>query len=67
MFSCLWIKESLEVSEENMYKCASTYCQEEYVGGADKIRVYKELLDSGVITQKEFETKKREILDDREG
>ena len=30
--------------------------------GADKIRMYKELLDSGVITQDEFDAKKKQIL-----
>lgn len=31
-------------------------------GGADKIKMYKELLDSGVITQDEFDAKKKQIL-----
>lgn len=29
---------------------------------ADEIRKYKELLDMGVITQEEFENKKKELL-----
>lgn len=32
------------------------------IGGADQIRVYKNLLDSGVITQEEFEEKKKQAL-----
>lgn len=32
------------------------------VGGADEIKKYKELLDSGIITEEEFETKKKQIL-----
>lgn len=32
------------------------------MGGADKLKIYKELLDSGVITQEEFDAKKKEIL-----
>lgn len=32
------------------------------VGDADELKKYKELLDSGVITQEEFEMKKRQIL-----
>lgn len=32
------------------------------IGGADKIKAYKELLDAGVITQEEFEEKKKQIL-----
>lgn len=34
----------------------------ELIGGADRIRMYKELLDSGIITQEEFEQKKKQIL-----
>ena len=30
--------------------------------GADEIKKYKELLDSGVITEEEFEKKKKQIL-----
>jgi len=32
------------------------------LGGADKLRIYKELLDCGSITQEEFDEKKRQIL-----
>ena len=32
----------------------------------DKIKEFKELLDSGVITQEEFETKKKQLLNDDE-
>lgn len=34
-----------------------------YKSGADELKKYKELLDNGVISQKEFETKKKQILD----
>ncbi|MFI3325245.1 MAG: SHOCT domain-containing protein [Clostridia bacterium] len=33
------------------------------IGGADKLKMYKELLDSGTITQEEFDAKKKQILD----
>ena len=33
------------------------------IGGADKLKIYKELLDSGVITQEEFDVKKKQILE----
>ncbi|WP_035797357.1 SHOCT domain-containing protein [Butyrivibrio sp. MB2005] len=33
------------------------------VSGADEIKKYKELLDNGVITQEEFEAKKKQLLD----
>ena len=32
------------------------------IGGADEILKYKALLDSGLITQEEFEFKKKQIL-----
>lgn len=32
------------------------------IGGADKLKAYKELLDSGVITEEEFEKMKQEVL-----
>ncbi len=32
------------------------------VGGADEILKYKELLDDGIISQEEFDAKKRQIL-----
>ena len=32
------------------------------IGGADKLKLYKELLDSGTITQEEFNQKKQQIL-----
>lgn len=33
------------------------------IGGADKLKIYKELLESGIITQEEFDVKKKQILD----
>ncbi|MBM6851636.1 SHOCT domain-containing protein [Oscillibacter valericigenes] len=32
-------------------------------GAADEIRKYKELLDSGILTQEEFDRKKAQLLD----
>jgi hypothetical protein len=32
------------------------------IGGADKLKMYKELLDSGIITQEEFDAKKKQVL-----
>ncbi len=40
----------------------NTQPHDDVIGGADKLRTYKELLDSGVITQEEFEQKKKQIL-----
>ena len=33
-----------------------------FVNNADELKKYKELLDGGVITQEEFETKKKQLL-----
>ena len=33
-----------------------------FVNNADELKKYKELLDDGVITQEEFETKKKQLL-----
>ena len=32
------------------------------IGAAEELKAYKELLDSGAITQEEFEAKKRQLL-----
>ena len=32
------------------------------IGAAEELKAYKELLDSGAITQEEFDAKKRQIL-----
>ena len=34
-----------------------------HISGADEIRKYKELADEGIITQEEFETKKKQLLE----
>lgn len=36
--------------------------KEKYISNADEIRKYKQLLDEGIITQKEFEKKKNELI-----
>ena len=44
-------------------KAAATYQQAEVnMGAASELKNYKELLDSGVITQEEFEVKKKQLL-----
>ena len=35
---------------------------EQIQSAADEIKKYKELLDQGIITQEEFETKKQQLL-----
>ena len=44
-------------------KAAATYQQAEVnIGAASELKNYKDLLDSGVITQEEFEVKKKQLL-----
>lgn len=41
---------------------ASAGFRDTAIGGADELKKYKELLDSGIITQEEFEAKKKQLL-----
>ena len=52
----MWVKEKIPFKKPEKH-----FLNHEY-GGADKLQVYKELLDSGTITQDEFEEKKKQIL-----
>ena len=47
--------EKKKLSEDNNITMVSFSC-------ADEIRKYKKLLDDGIITEEEFETAKRELL-----
>lgn len=68
----LWAKEhdfvSSKIKPTNEYSKFSpeTVCLSQAtgtaIGGADKLKTYTELLQSGIITQEEFETKKKQIL-----
>lgn len=70
LFVGMWIKEGITASNTApVNKNATFNSQTVYsatassaIGGADKLKMYKNLLDSGVITQEEFEAKKKEIL-----
>lgn len=55
IFAGLWMKEQIQIVGTTLNKTTS-------IGGADELKMYKELLDSGVITQEEFEAKKKQIL-----
>ena len=53
-----------EVVSNNINEMQDTKAQEKGKGnGLDNIRTLKELMDEGVITQEEFESKKKDILD----
>lgn len=52
-YSCPIIPDKNRKSENNI---------EQIQSAADEIKKYKELLDQGIITQEEFETKKQQLL-----
>lgn len=69
MFLGLWLKATISIPEVtvkmNPYATPpqSTIPQvQQVVGGADTLKMYKELLDFGAITQEEFDAKKKQIL-----
>lgn len=70
LFLGLWLKATMPVPEmiveKNPYATFNpqvTVSQaQQHIGGADKLKMYKDLLDSGVITQEEFDAKKKQIL-----
>lgn len=71
LFVGLWVKESITSSQTAPVNEYATFSPQKYsnptesndaIGGADKLKMYKELLDSGTITQEEFDAKKKQIL-----
>ncbi len=57
----MWLKVDFYTAKEDVTPQA-TLSSSITIGDADKIMMYKELLDSGTITQEEFDIKKKEIL-----
>lgn len=59
-----FMKDSNRIFDEGLKSSkANTQTQSnEGVSSADEIKKFKELLDSGVITQEEFDTKKKQLL-----
>ena len=55
----LWISNP---KVTNIKITAASQLNTSLIGGADKIKACKELLDAGIITQEEFEEKKKQIL-----
>lgn len=49
-------------SENKKEKTSVTHITQEAQSSADELRKYKELLDCGVITQEEFDAKKKQLL-----
>ena len=71
LFVGLWVKESITSGQTAPVNEYATFNPQTYsnqtasndaIGGADKLKMYKELLDSGTITQEEFDAKKKQIL-----
>lgn len=70
-FVGMWIKEDATPAETapvneyatfNSQAVYSSSAASSPIGGADKLKTYKDLLDSGAITQEEFDIKKKEIF-----
>lgn len=51
-----------EYATFNPQSVYSTTATSSTIGGADKLKMYKDLLESGTITQEEFDAKKKQIL-----
>lgn len=71
LFVGMWVKEVIAPAEAgpvneyatfNPQAVYSTPVSSSAIGGADKLKMYKELLESGTITQEEFDAKKKQIL-----
>lgn len=71
LFAGMWVKEIVAPAEASPVNEYATFNPQTYsnqtasndvIGGADKLKMYKELLDSGTITQEEFDAKKKQIL-----
>lgn len=71
LFVGMWIKEdtipaqTAPVNEYATFDLQAIYsapASTSAFGGADKLKMYKELLESGIITQEEFDAKKKQIL-----
>lgn len=71
VFVGIWLRKSVvpamtesvsKYATFNSQAVSSVPASGEIIGGADKLKMYKELLDSGTITQEEFDAKKKQIL-----
>lgn len=71
LFAGMWIKEDSTAAQAAPVNEYATFVPQAMhsvptsasaIGGADKLKMYKDLLDSGTITQEEFDAKKKQIL-----
>lgn len=56
------VRTKSNIDTANNSESSSTQAAQPVIGIADELKKYKDLLDSGVITQEEFEAKKKELL-----
>lgn len=61
LFVGMWLKKSTVVKKAALTVVNSTLAPA-IIGGADALKMYKELLEAGSITQAEFDEKKKQIL-----
>lgn len=67
VFIGLWLKdETKDIKIKQGLLQNQRKSTENIIGGADRLKTYKELLDIGAITQEEFDIKKKQILDLKE-
>ncbi len=59
-FAGLWLKDDL--TPITSHKNATNSIKASSIGDAEKLKAFKDLLDSGAITQEEYDAKKKEIL-----
>ena len=59
-----FLKDSNRVFDEGLKSSNETATKQanEAVSAADELKKFKELLDSGIITQDEFDAKKKQLL-----
>lgn len=71
LFVGMWIKDNISPAATTTANEYATFdpnayiasCSNAEIGGADNLKMYKELLDSGAISQKEFDEMKKQILE----
>lgn len=61
-FSLSKVEHPNEYSKSDSQTVYSSSLSDTAIGGADKLKIYNELLEDGTITQEEFDAKKKQIL-----
>ena len=62
IFQCLWLRQRIDKPNQKKKVIAPNSQIEPTLSQADKLLQYKELLDSGAISQEEFDAKKKQVL-----